>query len=53
MNLLTRLAAPGLPVNHDFVMRNGGEGISRLLGWVSVGRRLSHAASSVLLHSCD
>jgi hypothetical protein len=32
MNLLAPLARPIFAVNHDYVMRNGGEGIARLLG---------------------
>jgi uncharacterized protein YndB with AHSA1/START domain len=32
MNLLTPIARPIFAVNHDFVMRNGGEGIAKLLG---------------------
>jgi hypothetical protein len=32
MNLLAPLAGPIFTVNHDYVMRNGGEGLARLLG---------------------
>jgi uncharacterized protein YndB with AHSA1/START domain len=32
MNLLTPIARPIFAVNHDFVMRNGGEGLGKLLG---------------------
>jgi uncharacterized protein YndB with AHSA1/START domain len=32
MNLLSPLARPVFEWNHDWVMRNGGEGIARLLG---------------------
>ncbi|HEX6585938.1 MAG TPA: SRPBCC family protein [Solirubrobacterales bacterium] len=32
MNLLTPIARPIFAVNHDYVMRNGGEGLARLLG---------------------
>jgi hypothetical protein len=32
MNLLTPIARPLFAVNHDYVMRNGGEGLARLLG---------------------
>ena len=32
MNLLTPIARPVFAWNHDWVMRNGGEGIARLLG---------------------
>ena len=32
MNLLAPLARPLFAVNHDWVMRNGGEGLARLLG---------------------
>jgi uncharacterized protein YndB with AHSA1/START domain len=32
MNLLTPIARPIFSVNHDFVMRNGGEGLAKLLG---------------------
>jgi hypothetical protein len=32
MNLLTPIARPIFAVNHDFVMRNGGEGLARRLG---------------------
>ena len=32
MNLVAPLARPIFAVNHDYVMRNGGEGIARLLG---------------------
>ena len=32
MNLLTPVARPVFEWNHDWVMRNGGEGIARLLG---------------------
>ncbi|MGZ5420178.1 MAG: SRPBCC family protein [Solirubrobacterales bacterium] len=32
MNLLTPIARPLFAVNHDFVMRNGGEGLAKLLG---------------------
>lgn len=32
MNLLAPVARPIFAVNHDHVMRNGGEGIARLLG---------------------
>ena len=32
MNLLSPLARPVFEWNHDWVMRNGGEGLSRLLG---------------------
>jgi uncharacterized protein YndB with AHSA1/START domain len=32
MNLLTPVARPIFAVNHDYVMRNGGEGIAQLLG---------------------
>ncbi len=32
MNLLTPIARPIFAVNHDFVMRNGGEGLAKLLG---------------------
>ncbi len=31
MNLLTPIARPLFAVNHDFVMRNGGEGLAKLL----------------------
>ncbi|MSO40692.1 MAG: polyketide cyclase [Solirubrobacterales bacterium] len=31
MNLLTPIARPIFAVNHDYVMRNGGEGLARLL----------------------
>ena len=32
MNLLSPIARPIFAVNHDYVMRNGGEGIAELLG---------------------
>ena len=32
MNLLAPLARPAFQSNHDYVMRNGGEGIAELLG---------------------
>jgi uncharacterized protein YndB with AHSA1/START domain len=32
MNLLTPVARPIFAVNHDYVMRNGGEGLAKLLG---------------------
>jgi uncharacterized protein YndB with AHSA1/START domain len=32
MNLLAPVARPAFQSNHDFVMRNGGEGLARLLG---------------------
>jgi uncharacterized protein YndB with AHSA1/START domain len=32
MNLLAPLARPVFAVNHDYVMRNGGEGLAKLLG---------------------
>ena len=32
MNLLAPVAKPVFQANHDYVMRNGGEGIARLLG---------------------
>jgi uncharacterized protein YndB with AHSA1/START domain len=32
MNLLAPLARPAFKSNHDYVMRNGGEGIAKLLG---------------------
>jgi uncharacterized protein YndB with AHSA1/START domain len=32
MNLLAPVARPVFQANHDYVMRNGGEGIARLLG---------------------
>lgn len=32
MNLLTPLARPVFAANHDYVMRNGGEGLAKLLG---------------------
>jgi uncharacterized protein YndB with AHSA1/START domain len=32
MNLLTPVARPFFKSNHDYVMRNGGEGLARLLG---------------------
>jgi uncharacterized protein YndB with AHSA1/START domain len=32
MNLLAPIARPIFAVNHDYVMRNGGAGLSRLLG---------------------
>jgi uncharacterized protein YndB with AHSA1/START domain len=32
MNLLTPIARPIFAVNHDYVMRNGGVGIAKLLG---------------------
>jgi uncharacterized protein YndB with AHSA1/START domain len=32
MNLLAPLARPAFKANHDYVMRNGGEGIAKLLG---------------------
>jgi uncharacterized protein YndB with AHSA1/START domain len=32
MNLVAPLARPIFAVNHDWVMRNGGEGLARLLG---------------------
>lgn len=32
MNVLTPIARPLFAVNHDFVMRNGGEGLAKLLG---------------------
>jgi uncharacterized protein YndB with AHSA1/START domain len=32
MNLLAPIARPIFAVNHDYVMRNGGEGLARLLG---------------------
>jgi hypothetical protein len=32
MNLLAPLARPAFKGNHDYVMRNGGEGIAKLLG---------------------
>jgi uncharacterized protein YndB with AHSA1/START domain len=32
MNLLTPVARPIFSVNHDYVMRNGGEGLAKLLG---------------------
>jgi hypothetical protein len=32
MNLLAPLARPIFAVNHDYVMRNGGHGLARLLG---------------------
>ena len=32
MNLLAPVAKPVFKGNHDYVMRNGGEGIAKLLG---------------------
>ena len=32
MNLIAPLARPVFAINHDWVMRNGGEGLARLLG---------------------
>jgi len=32
MNLLAPVARPVFAVNHDYVMRNGGQGLARLLG---------------------
>ncbi|MGH2956706.1 MAG: SRPBCC family protein [Solirubrobacterales bacterium] len=32
MNLLSPIARPIFAVNHDYVMRNGGEGLAKLLG---------------------
>jgi hypothetical protein len=32
MNLLTPIARPIFAINHDYVMRNGGEGLAKLLG---------------------
>ena len=32
MNLIAPLARPAFAANHDHVMRNGGEGLARLLG---------------------
>jgi hypothetical protein len=32
MNLLAPVARPAFQSNHDFVMRNGGKGLSELLG---------------------
>jgi hypothetical protein len=32
MNLLAPLARPIFAVNHDYVMRNGGAGLEKLLG---------------------
>jgi uncharacterized protein YndB with AHSA1/START domain len=32
MNLLSPIARPIFAVNHDYVMRNGGQGLARLLG---------------------
>jgi uncharacterized protein YndB with AHSA1/START domain len=32
MNLLAPLARPVFAINHDWVMRNGGDGLARLLG---------------------
>jgi uncharacterized protein YndB with AHSA1/START domain len=32
MNLLTPVARPVFAVNHDYVMRNGGQGLAKLLG---------------------
>jgi hypothetical protein len=32
MNLLAPVARPIFAWNHDYVMRNGGEGLARLLG---------------------
>ena len=32
MNLLAPVARPVFKANHDYVMRNGGEGIAKLLG---------------------
>ena len=32
MNLLAPLARPVFAVNHDWVMRNGGDGLAELLG---------------------
>jgi hypothetical protein len=32
MNLLSPLAGPAFRSNHDYVMRNGGEGLAKLLG---------------------
>ena len=32
MNLLAPVARPVFAVNHDYVMRNGGHGLARLLG---------------------
>jgi hypothetical protein len=32
MNLLAPVARPVFAVNHDYVMRHGGEGLARLLG---------------------
>jgi hypothetical protein len=32
MNLLTPIARPVFAVNHDYVMRNGAEGLAKLLG---------------------
>jgi uncharacterized protein YndB with AHSA1/START domain len=32
MNLLTPIARPIFALNHDYVMRNGGEGLAKLLG---------------------
>ena len=32
MNVLAPIARPIFAVNHDYVMRNGGQGLARLLG---------------------
>ena len=32
MNLLAPVARPIFAVNHDYVMRNGGHGLAKLLG---------------------
>ena len=41
MNLVAPLARPIFAVNHDYVMRNGGEGLARLLGCSAAGDRLA------------
>ena len=41
MNLLTPVARPIFAVNHDYVMRNGGEGLAKLLGRAAAGHRLA------------
>jgi len=38
MNLLAPVARPIFAVNHDYVMRNGGEGLARLLGGALLAR---------------
>ena len=41
MNLLAPVARPVFQANHDYVMRNGGEGIAKLLGARLLARRLT------------